>query len=203
VTNVLKAKETLERLEADLAKATDRAIALQVERRKLSFAAHGDADAKATKELDRLTAESVTVGLSADNIKAAIDEARSRLLEAQRAADLAQRKLDARKVRELGAHIRKHGPVISAALDTLRDSFVALIGDLRAARELGCEIVPSRLVEIAFAQVVSHTLRPAGLDLGDMVPPAQRHEAASLTDSYARRANDWADGVLAGEKVAA
>jgi hypothetical protein len=52
-----QAQETLQRLEADLAKATDRATTLQVERRKLSFAAHSG-DKLARTKLDKLNSES-------------------------------------------------------------------------------------------------------------------------------------------------
>jgi hypothetical protein len=52
--DVEAAKETITRLEGKLAKATDRATALQTERRKLSFAAHnGDDSAQNTRQVDR------------------------------------------------------------------------------------------------------------------------------------------------------
>jgi hypothetical protein len=202
MNEVTKATETLQRLESDLAKATDRATTLQTERRQLSFAAHSGDKAARTK-LDKLNGESVTFAFEAENLRSAIEEARTKLTDTQRAAELAQRKEDARKVRELGADIKKHGPVIAAALDTLRDSFVALTGDLKAARELGCEITPSRLVELSFAEAISSALRPGGLALLDLAPPHRRHTPEDLTAGYASRATAWADTVLGNSSAEA
>jgi hypothetical protein len=50
--DVERAKETVTRLEAELPKSTDRATALQTERRKLSLAAHNGDDA-ARRKLDK------------------------------------------------------------------------------------------------------------------------------------------------------
>jgi hypothetical protein len=195
VTEVLKAKETLQRLEAELAKATVHGTQLQVERRKLSFAAHsGDKPARA--KLDKLTAESVTIGLEAENLRAAIDEARARLVAAERTADLATARANAGTLKEIAACVEKRGPAIAAALETICDEFVALEAELASARTLGAEIVPRRLVGLGFRDVIAHTLRGAGIELGDIVPPHLRHSAGFLTAAYARGANSWADAVL-------
>jgi hypothetical protein len=201
MNDIMKATETLQRLEADLAKATDRATTLQTERRKLSFAAHsGDKPARA--KLDKLTAESAGIALEVENLKAAIDEGRQRLVEANRQADLAQKKADALSVKEVAGRISTHGPAISAAIDALRDSFVALTADLRTARELGCELAPSRLVELSFAEAISSALRPAGLELLlDLAPPHRRRSAEALTAGYADRATTWAASVFDESKA--
>ena len=84
--------------------------------------------------------------------------------------------------------------MISAAISALRDEVISLNADLRAAGELGCEMAPQRLVEIALAETVSHSLRPAGLKLLDLAPPHRRHSPEDLTQGYATRARTWADG---------
>jgi chromosome segregation ATPase len=80
---VRKAKETVERLETELAKATDRATELQTERRKKSFAAH-NGDVSAKKELDKLNAQSTTIAFEIENFNSSIEEARRQLAEAER-----------------------------------------------------------------------------------------------------------------------
>jgi predicted nucleotide-binding protein len=97
MNEVTKATETLQRLESDLAKATDRATTLQTERRKLSFAAHSGDKAARTK-LDKLTGESLTAGLEIENLIAAADEAKTRLAEAEHQAGLAAQRRAQKKL---------------------------------------------------------------------------------------------------------
>ena len=201
MNDIENAQKVVADLEAKLSAISARSVELASERRRVAFAAN-TGDKPAAKKLAELTSESANLGLDTENLKSAIDEGRQRLVEANRQADLARRKADARKVRELGVQIRKHGPIIAAALATLRDSFVALTGDLRTARELGCEVTPSRLVELSFADAISSALRPAGIELLDLVPPHRRHSPEALTANYADRTAAWADGIL-GEKEAA
>jgi hypothetical protein len=199
--DVNKAQKVVADLEAKLSAISVRSVELTTDRRRVAFAAN-TGDKAAAKKLAELTSAAAVIGLEADNLKAAIDEGRQRLVEANRQADLAQRKADALHVKEVAGRISAHGPAITAALDTLRDSFIALTDDLMAVRELGCELAPARLVELSFAEAISSALRPAGLTLLDLAPPLRRHSAEALTTGYADRAAAWSASVL-GEKEAA
>jgi hypothetical protein len=86
MNDVTKATEPLHRLEAEFAKATDRATTLQTERRKISFAAH-DGDAKAKSRLAKLNAESLESGLQIENLLSAVDEAKAGLLKPSARSD--------------------------------------------------------------------------------------------------------------------
>lgn len=77
-------RETLAELEGKLAEATAKATELQTERRRLSFDAN-TGDEAARKKLDKLNAASATVDLEIENLKSALDEAKRRLAEAERA----------------------------------------------------------------------------------------------------------------------
>jgi hypothetical protein len=200
--DVEAAKETITRLEAKLAKATDRATALQTERRKLSFAAH-NGDDTARKKLDKLTAESVTIGLSIENLNSAIEEAKVHLVEAERAADLAQHRANAAEVRRIAGRVEQRGVALSAALADLCNEFTALEADLEQMRALKAPAPQRRLVQLAFGRPFSHRLQGLGIDAGDVVPPLQRYSPVELTAAYVRQLTSWSDSILGAEKVEA
>jgi hypothetical protein len=204
--NVEHARKIVSDLQSKLAAASDRATALATERRRLAYAA-STGDAKAHKELTKLTGESATAGIDVENAHIALHEARHRLASAEHAAALAEQRANAERlsgqVKELAAKIESHGPAISKALAGFCEQYSALESDLTALRQLrGAEIIPARTVGLSFETVVAHTCRSVGLHLGDLVEPARRHSPEFLTDSYASRARDWADAVL-GEKAEA
>jgi small-conductance mechanosensitive channel len=192
---VQKAKETVERLEAELAKATDRGTALQVDRRKLAFGAHNGDDA-ARKKLDKLTAESVTIGLEVENLRSAIDEAKARLADAERMADLSTQRTRATQVKEIAARVQARGPTIAAAVAALCNEYGGLVEDLNEIRMLNAPIVQGRLVALGFSASVRHQLQRVGFDVGDHVPPALRYTPEHLASTYSRGAIAWADSIL-------
>jgi hypothetical protein len=200
------ARKIVAELEPKLAAASDRAAALATERRRLAYDA-GVGDPKAKAKLEKLTGESAIAAVDLENCHAALIEARHRLASAEHAAALAERKANAERLsgqaKELASRIEARGPALSAALASFGEQYSALTGDLRAARDLGCELAPSRLVELAFAESVSSTLRSAGIVLGDTVPPDRRRTPEALTAGYASRATTWADSILHYEKAEA
>jgi hypothetical protein len=200
--DVEKAKETVSRLEGELAKATDWGTALQTERRKLSFAAH-NGDDTARKKLDKLTAESVTIGLSIENLNSAIDEARVHLVDAERAQDVAQHRANAAEVRRIAGRIEERGVALTAALADLCNEFDALEADLEQMRALKAPAPQRRLVQLAFGRAFSHRLQKLGIDVGDVVPPLQRYSPGELTAAYVRQLTIWSDSILGVEKVEA
>jgi hypothetical protein len=201
MNDIMKATETLQRFEADLAKATDRATTLQTERRKLSFAAHsGDKPARA--KLDKLTAESLESGLQIENLMAAVDEAKSRLAEAECQAGLAEQRAKAKEAMTLAEQASKRGARIRDLTQELSAEISGAIGDLRRFGDLGAPVSNSRLLELALTRSVLPQLREVGIDC-ELVPPGNRHQADVVVDGYVAQATKWADGVLAGQKAAA
>jgi hypothetical protein len=193
-------------LESKLVAVTDRATALATERRRLAFSSATGSDAKAASKLEKLNADSAVVLIENENLHAALEEARHRLASAEHIADQARRKTDAERLRgqvkELADKIQARGPAMAAALVTFCEAYAALEADLQSLRDLGAEIAPSRNVRLAFEAVLSHTLRGAGLRVGNLVEPGRRHTPAELTTGYASRAREWADGAL-NDKAAA
>jgi hypothetical protein len=202
MTDVTKARQIVAELESKLAAASERSIALTNDRRRLAFSC-ATGNAKARSQLEKLNTDSALVLVENENAHIALEEARHRLASAEQAAALAERKANAERlhgqVKELAAKIEARGPGISAALASLSEEFVGLQDDLLAVCELGAQIVPQRLVALSFSDVVSHTLRSVGLDLGDTVPPDRRHSPESLTTGYASRATTWADAIILKE----
>jgi hypothetical protein len=194
MTKVLKAKATLERIDADLAKATDHGTQLQVERRKLSFASHSG-DAKAKARLDKLNTESLTAGLEIENLISAADEAKARLASAEPEAGLAQHRANATEAMALVAHASKRGARIRDLTQELAAEISGAVGDLRRFGALGAPVMNARLLELALTRSVLPQLREAGIDC-DLIPPGNRHQADAVVDGYVAQAVRWADGVL-------
>jgi hypothetical protein len=197
--DVQKAKETITKFENELAQAHARATELQTLRRKQSFSAHsGDVGAK--KELDKLNAQSTTIAFEIENLRSAIDEARIRLAEAERNADLVAARSNAGQVTEIAARVEKRGPAIAAAVASLCEEFAGLSADLNQIRMLKAPIVQQRLVELGFSSSVRYQLQRVGFEVGDHVPPALRYTPDHLASTYARGARAWADSVLGDSK---
>jgi hypothetical protein len=200
MTEVLKAKATLERIEADLAKATDHGTQLQVERRKLSFAAHSG-DAKSKARLDKLNAESLESGLRIENLISAADEAKARLAMAEHEAGLAAIRENAVEAMALATHASKRGARIRDLTQELAAEISGAVSDQRRFGALGAPTSGARLLELALTRSVLPQLREAGIDC-DLIPPGNRHQADVVVDGFVAQATRWADAVL-NEKVAA
>jgi hypothetical protein len=201
MTEVLKAKATLERIEADLAKATDYGTQLQVERRKLSFAAHSG-DAKAKARLDKLNADSLESGLQIENLISAADEAKSRLASAEHEAGLAQQRANATEAKALATNAARRGPRIRDLTQELASEISGAISDLRRFADLGAPTSGARLLELALTRSVLPQLREAGIDC-DLIPPGNRHQADAVISGYVAQATRWAEGVMGAKAEAA
>jgi hypothetical protein len=197
---VRSARATLERLESELARATNRATELQTERRKLSFEAHSG-DKGARKALDAANAASATAILEIENVRSALDEGRRRLAEAERAADNATQRANAGQVKEIAQRVERRGPAIAAGVAKLCEEFSGLSADLDAIRALKAPVPQQRLVELGFSSSVRHQLQRVGFDVGDHVPPALRYTPEHLASAYARGAIAWASSVLGDSKT--
>jgi hypothetical protein len=203
-TNVENARKIVGELESKLAAVSEKAMDLATSRRRLAYDS-STGDAKAYKELSKLTLESASVSIEHENATIAVHEARHRLSRAESAAALAEQRAAAARlqaeVKEIAERVEKRGPAMAASLASFCEQYSALEADLTALRQLGAEISPARTVGLSFETVVAHTCRSVGLHLGDLVEPARRHSPEFLATSLASRARTWADGAL--EKVAA
>ena len=80
---VEESRRIVAELENKLAAAEARAVELQTERRRLSFAAN-TGDGAAEKRLKALNTEAAHINLDIENVRSAIDEAKRRLAAAER-----------------------------------------------------------------------------------------------------------------------
>jgi hypothetical protein len=107
---------------------TEKAEEMAVQRRELSYAAHtGDHSAKA--KLDKLTKESLTLGLEQDNVASALAEASKRLAVAQAAEAVEQEREQAKRRRQAAKKLK----AASAKATTAAAEWVAAVNEMRAA----------------------------------------------------------------------
>jgi hypothetical protein len=116
-------------LESKLVAVSQKVMDLATSRRRLAYDA-STGDAKAHKELAKLTAESAVVSIEHENAHIALHEARHRLASAEHAAALAEQRANAERlsghVKELADKIESRGPAIAAALATFCEEYASL-----------------------------------------------------------------------------
>jgi hypothetical protein len=200
MTTVTEAKATLARLEANLVEATNRATELQVERRKLSFIGLTGNEAARAK-LDEMSAASVTAGFEAENIRAAIDEARQRLSDAERSAALAKQRENARQAKAIITVASKRGPKMAEALRELCTEVSEFLNDMRGLDAYGAPITNIRLAELWIQRAVLPHLRNVGFDV-DIIAPLQRGDLAKIGDIYLTNAAKWVEQTLGDDAAA-
>jgi hypothetical protein len=160
--NVDESKTVLAKLEDKLVEETNRSTELQTERRKLSFLAFSDNE-EARAKLDELNAESAIAGLEAQNIRAAIDEARHRLTAAQREEGLAKQRANARQAKAILTVAEQRGPKMATALRDLCTELDDFRADMRGLAQYGAPVSDYRLVELWLMRSIFPSLRAAGL----------------------------------------
>jgi len=193
-----EAKNTLEKLEANLAAAMNKATVLQTERRRVSFkACNGDNHARAL--LDEMNTSSMVATLELENIKSAIEEARHRLSQAEREAELAEKRALAEKVKRVVATLEGSGPAIAGALKTLCHELSGFDAALAGLHRLGAPTHNGQLRKLAFTRCILPQLRQTGLvECSDAVPPGQQSAPEYLTETYLALPRRWANDILNG-----
>jgi predicted nucleic acid-binding Zn-ribbon protein len=136
-TEVETARQTLADLEQKLAAAEARVVEMSTERRRIAYAATtGDADAK--RALDKLNKESAVAGLDIENVRSALDEAKRRLAEAERAESMAAATENAEAALVIADRLVERAAKIDAALATAREELHAYKHDLQGLHLAGC-----------------------------------------------------------------
>lgn len=197
--DVDEAKGTIAKLEASLVSATNKTTALMASRRQVSFkACNGDNHARAL--LDEMNTSSMVATLELENIRSAIDEARSQLAAAEREAAMAEKRQLAEKVKRIVATLEGSGPAIAGALKTLCHELSGFDAALTGLHRLGVPVTNGRLVELAFTRTVLASLRETGVIEVDAIAPGLRSEPEYLVSAYLQAPKNWADKIL-GEAV--
>jgi hypothetical protein len=197
--SIEKAKETVTRLEADLVAATDRATALQTERRKLSFRAHSG-DAEARTALEDGTSASTTAALEIENVKFSIEEAKDHVAAAEREVAVEKKREDARLAKVIIFEAGNFSEVMATGLDMLCDSLTGFSAALNKLERLEYPVARERLRYLAYTRAVQNRLYQAGLGF-DIVAPYLRHSLDQLNQMYLGPSRDKVAEDL-GEAVA-
>lgn len=131
-----EARTTLDALQSKLAELTSREIELADRRRRLSFDANtGDAEARAA--LDEANKSTAALGLEAENLRSALEEAKRRLTAAERDEEMAALRNNAIQAQALGESLVKRAEKIDAALAIVAAESLGFMGDISALNRLG------------------------------------------------------------------
>ena len=109
--------------------AEARAVDLQTERRRLSFAAN-TGDGAAEKRLRALNTEAAHINLDIENVRSAIDEAKRRLAAAEHDEAMAAAVENAEAALVIGNRLLERAAKIDAALATAREEMLAYKRDV-------------------------------------------------------------------------
>jgi hypothetical protein len=195
VTTVTEAKSVLSKLAANLVAATNKATALMASRRQVSFkACNGDSHARAL--LDEMNTSSMVATLELENIRSAIDEARSQLAAAEREEELAAKRVLAEKVKRIVETLEGSGAAIAGALRSLCGELHAFDNAITGLLRLGAPVHNGQLIKLAFTRCILSQLKQTGLVECDAIPPGTRSEPEYLTKLYLDLPRKWAADIL-------
>ena len=196
VETVEEARRIAAELENKLAAAEARAVDLQTERRRLSFAAN-TGDGAAEKRLKALNTEAAHINLDIENVRSAIDEAKRRLAAAERDEAMAAARENAEAALVISNRLVERAAKIDAALATAREEMLAYKRDVDALHLTGCA-APTGQQFLTFGglAVTAFTMRlPVKVDR-DFLAPRERRTFTDLTTSWRDGVARWAGAFL-------
>jgi hypothetical protein len=199
--NSEEARVIVAQLEQKLSDASAKAVELQTERQRISFdAATGDAAAR--KALDKANAATTTVGLDIENLRSAIEEAKRRLAEAERAEEYARLAVNGDKARVIGDSLLERAEKIDRAFAYVRVELEGFKADLDEMHSLGLANPRSEQFKVLGGLALSTALM--GLPLKserDHLAPKERRSFTDLAAGWRTSIYRWADG-FSGKEAA-
>jgi hypothetical protein len=175
-------------LESKFAAAEARAVELQTERRRLSFAAN-TGDGAAEKRLKALNTEAAHINLDIENIRSAIEEATRRLAAAERDEAMAAAKENALAARKLADSIAARGKRIDAAFDAARAELEGLKSDTDELHKLGFTHPRGEQISVLGGLALATAL------MGLPIKAQRDHLAPRERRSFSELCTAWAQGV--------
>ena len=172
--------------------AEARAVDLQTERRRLSFAAN-TGDGAAEKRLKALNTEAAHINLDIENVRSAIDEAKRRLAAAEHDEAMAAAGENAEAALVIGNRLLERAAKIDAALATAREEMLAYKRDVDSLHLTGCA-APTAQQFLTFGglAVTAFTMQlPVKVDR-DFLAPRERRTFTELTSSWRGGVTNWA-----------
>jgi hypothetical protein len=184
--NSEQARQTLAQLELRLSEASAKAVEIATERQRISFAAN-TGDAAARKALDKANAATTTVTLEIENLRSAIEEAKRRLAEAERAEEHARLAVNGDKAREIADRLLERSEKIDRAFAYVRTELDGFRGDLDELHSLGLANPRAEQFKVLGGLALSTAL------MGLPLKSERDHLAPKARDHKSRRAHiDWA-----------
>lgn len=205
MTNAIEsASRMVAQLERQKAQVEQQLTGLAEERGGLSFKALAG-DAKATKRLAALNAQTGAATLELENVNSAIAEARRRVETAEREAAEAATRVKAREILQDADEMERLAAEVDAGLVGAATTIADYLMAADRLSRCGVRAAPNyRLVQLAVARAISTHLRGPlhGLIELPMVAPGQRRPLAETSGVPIRGLRDWARAVL-GDVTAA
>ncbi len=162
---------------------------------EISFDAN-TGDAAARKALDKANAATTTVSLEIENLRSAIEEAKRRLAEAERAEEHAALAANGDKARVIGDSLLERSEKIDRAFVYIRAELEGFKTDLDELHSLGLANPRAEQFKVLGGLALSTALM--GLPLKserDHLAPKERRSFTDLAAGWRTSIHRWADGL--------
>jgi hypothetical protein len=184
------AKTLLPQLEAKLSSARKRQGEISRERRAISLAAHMGS-AKDRARLDELNQEGAIVVGEIEGIEAAIEQARTRIADAEASAAAEVERGKRREVSRLADEVRGHAERIDELWRQSIDEYGELQTKLAEIVQLGVGRPSPHQVRVACQRALVAAFIGTPLQF-QILAPNERHTVTDLANSWANAAETWA-----------
>jgi hypothetical protein len=195
------AKTTVKDLRNQISVLEDRQLKLGAERDELAFASIVERNGQATKRLNEITAEFVTIANEIATLNAAIAEAGRRADAAAKAASAEAERKRAEQAEPIAKRMAERGAKLDAAIKEYCEHYAAIQADIDELARLGVPIPSRAIVQVNLRR--SHEAHTASIDkVARAVPPHGRHTFDKLTQGWAVPALNWIASKLNSKNAA-
>jgi hypothetical protein len=183
-------KTTVKDLYNQIAVLEDRQLKLGAERNELAFASVVERNGQATKRLNDINAEFVTIANDIATLNAAIAEAGRRADAAAKAASADAERKRAEQAEPIAQRLAERGRKMDEAIAVYCKEFKGISEDIDALMRLSVPVPTRELVRVNLNR--SHDAATMFLDKTSRpVPPLERHPFSKLTTGWSLPALNW------------
>jgi hypothetical protein len=188
-----QAQAAISALENQLAAASATEVELANEARRISYSALSDGDEGAKKALAKIDADVGKLRQTQQHLRDALEEARRRLGESERAAERERMCETAAAAMQFADDIAARGKRLDAAFAIAREELEGFKADLDGLHRLGLNHPRGELFRVNGGRALATSLM--GLPLKterDHLAPRERISWSSLADGWAAGVRNWA-----------
>jgi hypothetical protein len=196
IANVDDSKRIVADLEAQVAAASAAETEFAVEAKRISFdALTGNGDAK--KALAKIDAEEIKLRQQQRHLRDALEEARRRLAEAERAEAMAAVRENAEAALAIGERLLERARKIDVALATAREELAAYKRDIDSLHLIGCaQPTAQQWLTFGGLAVTAFMMQlPVKVDR-DFLAPRERRTFTELSNGWHSGIARWASTFL-------